>query len=271
MRFMGSVPGWIRPLVLALAMVAGASAPQAGEGDEVDVALILAVDISYSMDVEEQKLQKEGYIEALNSPEVLRAIRMGMTGKIAIAYFEWANSDDQRMVLPWTIIDGPESARAATSRIAASPLSRARRTSISGALGYARKMFEDLPFRPLRRVLDVSGDGPNNSGEPVERARNALLKDKVVINGLPIMIKRDYRGWGDIDNLDQYYQDCVIGGPGSFMLSIRTLDQFQSATRQKIIREVAEAGMADVEFVQQRRAKTDCMIGERMWRDRQFN
>ena len=262
---------WTRALLAALLLVGASSRLAAGEGEEVDVALVIAVDISFSMDLEEQKLQKEGYIDALNSPDVLRAIRMGMTGRIAVTYFEWANSGDQRIVVPWTIIDGPESARAVTDRIAATPIRRAQRTSISGALRFGQKLFEALPYQPLRRVIDVSGDGPNNAGEAVEAARDALLKDRIVINGLPILLKRDYRGWGDIDNLDTYYQDCVIGGPGSFMIPIRSMDQFLPATRQKIIREVADLGMSDVQYVQQRGKRSDCMIGERMWRDRQYN
>lgn len=267
----GGVRIWARLLLAVFALMGAVSRPVAGEGEEVDVALILAVDISYSMDLEEQKLQKEGYIDALNSAEVLRAIRMGMTGRIAVTYFEWANSGDQRIVVPWTIIDGPESARAVTDRIATTPIRRAQRTSIAGALRYGQKLFEELPYRPLRRVIDVSGDGPNNAGEPVETVRDSLLRDGIVINGLPILLKRDSRGWGDIANLDVYYQDCVIGGPGSFVIPIRSMDQFLPATRQKIIREVAELGMSDVQFVQQRGKRSDCLIGERMWRDRQYN
>jgi hypothetical protein len=264
---------WLRRAAFAalLALAPGlAVAAPGGEGEEVDVVLALAVDISYSMDPEEQALQKRGYIEALNSPEVLLAIRQGMIGKIAIAYFEWANSFDQRMVLPWTIIDGPASAKAATDIIAASPLRRAQRTSISGAIEFGHKLIEAAPYKPLRKVLDISGDGPNNNGSPVEFARDKALKDGIVINGLPIMIKRGGYGWGDIDNLDTYYQDCVIGGPGSFMIAIKSMDQFVPATKNKIIREVADLGARDVQFVQDR-PRANCFIGERMYRDRWGN
>ena len=260
-------------LCTALALTA-APAIAGPEGEEVDVALILAVDISYSMDLEEQKLQKDGYIEALNSPEVLNAISQGMTGKIAVAYFEWANAHDQRMVLDWTIIDGKQAARAVTDKIAASPLRRAQRTSISGALSYGHRMMNDLPFRALRRVIDVSGDGPNNAGAAVEPVRDRILADGIIINGLPILLKRQYGGWGDIGNLDQYYHDCVIGGPGSFVIPIRTLDQFQSATKQKIIREIAgldEPLIVPAQATQNRSDKADCMIGERMVRERWGN
>ncbi|HRK24576.1 MAG TPA: DUF1194 domain-containing protein [Beijerinckiaceae bacterium] len=239
--------------------------------EEVDVALVLAVDVSYSMDLEEQRLQREGYIAALNSPDVQRAIRMGMVGRIAITYVEWANAFDQTIVLPWTILDGPDSTRAATDRIAATPPRRAQRTSISGALTFSHKLLQDMPYRALRRIIDVSGDGPNNAGSAVERARDAVLADGITINGLPVMVKRNLAGWGDIDHLDAYYQDCVIGGPGAFVIGIRSMEEFLPATRQKIIREIASLGMADISPVQQRETKSDCMIGERMVRDRWGN
>lgn len=258
-------------LILAMSgMMAGAAEP---EGEEVDVALVLAVDISFSMDVEEQRLQKEGYVEALNSEEVLRAIAQGMTGKIAIAYFEWANSNDQRMVLDWTIIDGRQTARTVTDKILASPLRRAQRTSISGALNFGHKLMQGLPFQAARKVIDVSGDGPNNAGEAVERARDRVLADGIAINGLPVMIKRQSGGWGDIENLDIYYQDCVVGGPGSFVVPIKSRDQFLSATRQKIIREIAglDEPLVIPAQAQTQSRRTDCMIGERMVRERWGN
>ncbi|HRJ68294.1 MAG TPA: DUF1194 domain-containing protein [Beijerinckiaceae bacterium] len=238
----------------------------------MDVALVFAVDISYSMDPEEQALQKQGYVEALNSPEVLQAIRSGMTGKIAVSYFEWANAFDQRMVVPWTIIDGPESARAVTDRIVASPLRRSQRTSVSGAIAYGHKLIEAMPYRAFRKVLDVSGDGPNNNGDPVEVARDRALSAGIVINGLPIVLKRQTGyGWGDIKDLDLYYQDCVIGGPGAFMVAIVSRDQFVPATRSKILREIADLGARDVQYAQNDRRKSDCMIGERMYRERWGN
>ncbi len=255
----------------ALLFLASASVAQNNSGEEVDLALVIAVDISYSMDVEEQRLQKQGYVEALNSPEVIKAIQQGMIGKIAITYFEWANSFDQRMVVPWTIIDGPASAKAVTDIIEATPIRRAQRTSVSGAINFGHKLMTEIPFRPLRKVIDVSGDGPNNSGDPVLVARDRALQAGIVINGLPILLKRGNAGWGDISNLDLYFQDCVVGGPGSFMIPITTREQFVSATRAKIIREVADLGMSDVQLVQQGSGKSDCMIGERQFRERWGN
>lgn len=244
--------------------------PLRASEQEVDVALVIAVDISYSMDLEEQRLQRQGYIEALNSAEVQRAIRMGMVGRIAITYFEWANALDQRMVVPWTIIDGPETTRAVTDQIAATPIRRAQRTSISGALNFGHKLLQAAPYRALRKVIDVSGDGPNNAGEGVEAARDRVLADGITINGLPVMIKRQSYGWGDIDNLDAYYQDCVIGGNGAFVIPITEMEHFLTATKQKIIREVADLGASDVQRVQSE-ARSDCFIGEKRVRDRWGN
>ena len=265
----------MQAIAMALALLLGSFAADTARAqsgaEEVDLALVLAVDISYSMDLDEQKLQREGYIEALNSPEVLRAIRMGMIGKIAITYFEWANALDQRMVLPWTVIDGPAAAKAATDVIAATPIRRAQRTSISGALGFGHKLLQAAPYRPLRRVIDVSGDGPNNAGIAVEQARNSVLDDGIVINGLPVMIKRNTRGWGDIDHLDDYYRDCVTGGPGSFVIAITSMEQFHSATRQKIIREVAGLDHPMIVPAQVKSNRPDCMIGERQVRERWGN
>jgi len=270
----GGIAARLATLCAAGLLALGLSATRgiAAEGEEVDVALVFAVDISYSMDPEEQALQKQGYVEALNSPEVLQAIRSGMTGKIAVSYFEWANAFDQRMVVPWTIIDGPESARAVTDRIVASPLRRSQRTSVSGAIAYGHKLIEAMPYRAFRKVLDVSGDGPNNNGDPVEVARDRALSAGIVINGLPIVLKRQTGyGWGDIKDLDLYYQDCVIGGPGAFMVAIVSRDQFVPATRSKILREIADLGARDVQYAQNDRRKSDCMIGERMYRERWGN
>lgn len=255
-----------------LAFCAAVLPGQAQEGEEVDVALVFAVDISYSMDPEEQALQKQGYVEALTSPEVILAIRQGMTGKIAVAYFEWANSFDQRMVVPWSVIDGPQTAKAVADRIAGSPLRRAQRTSVSGAINFGHKLIEGMPYRAFRKVLDISGDGPNNNGDAVEAARDRALAAGIVINGLPIVLKRaSGYGWGDIANLDRYYEDCVIGGPGAFMVAIKSRDQFVPATRSKIIREVADLGARDVQYAQNAGPKSDCMVGERMYRERWGN
>jgi Protein of unknown function (DUF1194) len=171
----------------------------------VDVELVIAVDVSYSMDPDEQVLQREGYIIGLTSQEFLDALHQGIHGKIAVTYFEWAGASDQKIVVPWRLIDGPASARAFADEIAQAPYRRAYRTSISGALRFAQPLFEGSGFRGLRRVIDVSGDGANNQGLPVTLVRDEVLERGITINGLPILLKRPSAATMDIENLDVYY------------------------------------------------------------------
>src|SRR5258705_3647002 len=164
----------------------------------VDTELVIAVDVSNSMDPEEQELQREGYIAGLTSREFMQALRQGVNGKVAVIYFEWAGLYDQKIILPWRLIDGPETAAAVTNEIARSPYRRAPRTSIFGALQFAKPLFDASGFNGLRRVIDVSGDGVNNMGPPVTLMRDDVLGAGITINGLPIMLKRQvgYRMWG---------------------------------------------------------------------------
>jgi hypothetical protein len=196
----------------------------------VDVELVIAVDVSYSMDPDEQALQREGYILALTSKEFLQALRQGANGKIAITYFEWAGQSDQKVIMSWRLIDGPETADAVAAEIARAPYRRASRTSISGALRFAKPLFDESGYKGLRRVIDVSGDGTNNAGPLVVPMRDEVLAADITINGLPIMLKRPFVGTMDIENLDIYYEDCVIGGPGAFVVPIREREKFIEVT-----------------------------------------
>ena len=235
----------------------------------VDVELVLAVDISYSMDEEEQHLQREGYIEALKSQEFLKALQAGTHGRIAVAYMEWASSYDQRTVVNWTLIDGPESAAAFATQLANAPYRRASRTSISGAIDGAMRLFESNGYDGVRRVIDISGDGPNNNGSPVTLARDSALEKGIVINGLPIMVKEPSYSTMDIDNLDYYYEDCVVGGPGSFVITIKDRDKFKEAIRTKLLMEVAgRTPDRPVVRVADKEPRVNCMIGEKIWQDR---
>ncbi len=235
----------------------------------VDVEFVLAVDVSYSMDPDEQALQREGYVGALTSPEFLNALRQGMHGRIAITYFEWAGAADQRIVMPWRVIDGAASAQAVANEIARAPYRRAYRTSISGALHFAGPLFEESGYRGIRRVIDVSGDGVNNQGMPVTLIRDEVLAKGVTINGLPIMLKRPTAARMDIENLDVYYEDCVIGGPGAFVIAIREREQFKEATRTKLVLEIAGLALKPrVVAASAEAPRISCTIGERMWQDR---
>ena len=235
----------------------------------VDVELVLAVDVSYSMDPDEQALQREGYRLALTSKEFLNALREGRYRKIAITYIEWAGESDQKIVMPWRLIDGPEAADAVAAEIARAPYRRASRTSISGALRFAKPLFDNSGYRGLRRVIDVSGDGANNNGPLVVPTREDVLASGITINGLPIMLKRANIGSIDIEQLDIYYEDCVIGGPGAFVIPIRERGKFIEATRTKLVLEIA--GRQPERRVIPASAdapRISCTIGEKMWRDR---
>ena len=235
----------------------------------VDVELILAVDVSYSMDMDELAIQREGYAQAIVSKEFLQALKTGPNGKISVTYFEWAASTDQKIIIPWRVIDGPETADAVASEIMKTPIRRASRTSISGAINFAMPLFDENPHRGLRRVIDISGDGPNNNGTPVTLARDAALEKGIVINGLPIMVKEPSYSTMDIDNLDFYYEDCVIGGPGSFVVTIKDRDRFKEAIRTKLLLEVAgRTPERRILPVAEKEPRVPCMIGEKIWQDR---
>lgn len=243
---------------------------QKGEASPVvDVELVLAVDVSYSMDLDELALQREGYALAVTSPDFLKALKSGPIGKVAITYFEWAASTDQKVIIPWRVVDGPESAGAVAAEILKAPLRRASRTSISGAINYSLQLFEQNPHTGIRRVIDVSGDGPNNNGAPVTIARDAALEKGITINGLPIMVKELNPSTMDIPNLDYYYEDCVIGGPGSFVVSIKSKEKFAEAIRTKLVLEVANLlPERPVKLASNREPRVPCLIGEQIWQDR---
>ena len=235
----------------------------------VDVELVLAVDVSYSMDMDELAVQREGYAQAIVSKEFLQALKALPNGKVAVTYFEWAATSDQKIIIPWRVIDGPETADAVADEIMKTPIRRASRTSISGAINFAMPLFDENPYKGLRRVIDISGDGPNNNGTPVTLARDAALEKGIIINGLPIMVKEPTYSTMDIDNLDWYYEDCVIGGPGSFVVAIKDREKFKEAIRSKLLLEVAgRTPDRPVIPVAGKEPRIPCMIGEKIWQDR---
>jgi uncharacterized protein DUF1194 len=276
MRWCVSIGAVLVAGALAGGDVAGIAAPnprnQMTDKDAasaVDVELVLAVDVSYSMDMDELAIQREGYAQAIVSKEFLQALKTGPNGKIAVTYFEWAASSDQKIIIPWRMIDGPETADAVANEIMKTPIRRASRTSISGAINFAMPLFDENPYHGLRRVIDISGDGPNNNGAPVTGARDAALAKGIVINGLPIMVKEPSYSTMDIENLDFYYEDCVIGGPGSFVVSIKDREKFKEAIRTKLLLEVANR-MPERRTVPvaAKEPRVPCMIGEKIWQDR---
>ncbi len=208
-------------------------------GSEVDVELVLAVDISQSMDRDEQEIQRAGYVAALTSPEVLDAIRFGPIGRIAVSYLEWGGEGEHFIVAGWTVIKDLESANAFAAQVAEAPLRQKQRTSIASALGEAVTMVQVNSFNGLRKVIDVSGDGPNNQGGKVTASRDAALASGITINGLPLMMKNEQNAWQGILHLDHYYEDCVIGGPGAFAIPVRSKEGFADAIRMKLVLEIA--------------------------------
>ena len=276
MRWCVSIAGALIASVLMTADVASVASPSSrpladsrADLPSVDVELILAVDVSYSMDMDELALQREGYALAITSKEFLQALKTGPNGKVVVTYFEWAASSDQKIIIPWRVIDGPESADAVAADILKAPLRRASRTSISGAINFAMPLFDDSGYRGLRRVIDISGDGPNNNGTPVTLARDAALEKGITINGLPIMLKAPSYSTMDIENLDFYYEDCVIGGAGSFVVPIQTREKFKEAIRTKLTLEVAgRVPERPVVPVSSQTPRISCMIGEQIWQDR---
>jgi hypothetical protein len=219
------------------------------------------------MDLDEQRLQRDGYEAAFRDPELQQAITSGTYGRIAVAYVEWAGPSWQAVTIPWTVIDSAAGARAFADRLAAQPISRQRLTSIGAALHFARHLLADSGSVGLRRVIDVSGDGPNNSGPPVAPTRDALVADGIVVNGLPIMLKAASPSFFDLADLDRYYASCVIGGPGAFMVPVKDIGELKSAIRRKLLLEISGWGPPPRVIPTQAGGTQayDCSIGERQW------
>jgi hypothetical protein len=232
------------PLMAAIAWLAALAlqpliSATAFAGQPVDLELILAVDVSGSMDPDEARLQRRGYEQALVSPQVIEAIKAGAAGRIAVAYVEWAGMGYHKVVVDWTLIDGMDSAKAFVARLAAQPITTAHRTSISGAIDLSVPLFGANDYDGVRRVIDISGDGANNYGRLVTEARDAAVKQGVIINGLPVMGDPGGTSHPSSANLDLFYRDCVIGGPGAFYVVARGFGDFGRAIRKKLILEVA--------------------------------
>lgn len=243
---------------LLLILCTGCAAVPAPAAMPVDVELVLAVDVSRSMDTDEFALQRAGYVEAIRHPDFVSAVRAGRHGRIAITYFEWAGTVREESLIAWRVIDGQAAADAFADALARRPFGGYLGTSISGAIAFGADLFDDNVADGNRKVIDVSGDGPNNAGPPVVASRDWAVSAGIVINGLPILI-RPSPSFGD---LDRYYAECVVGGPGSFVLPIRAKQEFATAIRHKLILEVS--GIApEPTIVPAEEQPVDCLRGER--------
>jgi hypothetical protein len=236
---------WFRCAIVVLAFSFGAPALRASAAEPVDLLLILAADVSRSVDSQKFQLQREGYAAALANPRVLDAIRAGRNGRIGVLFLEWSGFGNQKVVIDWMLVDGPKAAQAFGDRLVESPRSFADRTSISGGIDAAVAQLARAPFSAERRTIDVSGDGTNNAGRDVGQARDEALALGVTINGLVILSDTPLPWNPEHTNppggLTKYYRDNVIGGPGSFVLEAKDFNSFGQAIVKKMIAEIADA------------------------------
>lgn len=247
-------------------------APQSYAADPVDVELVLAADVSLSMSPDELEIQRHGYATALTDPNVLRAIAEGVHGKIAVTYFEWAGATSQHVIIPWTVIASRADAERIAEKLVALPSHQSRRTSISSALTFAADLFAESGFSGMKRVIDISGDGPNNEGHPVDATRDAVVGQGIAINGLPVMTKGTELKPYEVDGLDAYYSACVIGGPGAFVMPVSGWAQFPETIRRKLLLEIASRPPSGSDgdeklpvILAQAKPSYDCLIGEKLW------
>jgi hypothetical protein len=229
--------------VLALATLGVIGPAVASAAEQVDLLLVLASDVSRSVDHPKFLLQREGYAAAVADPHVLDAIKSGPHQRIALCFVEWSGFGAQKLVIDWTMIDGAPAARKFGDQLIELPRSFADRTSISGGIEFAVAQLEHAPFEAQRRTIDVSGDGTNNAGRDVKLARDEALAKGIVINGLVILSDRPVPWNAEHTNppggLDKYYQDNVVGGPGAFVLVAENFNSFGRAIIKKLIAEIA--------------------------------
>jgi Protein of unknown function (DUF1194) len=229
-------------IVLAFASALFAASP--AQTEPVDLLLVLAADVSRSVDSQKFQLQREGYAAALADPRVIDAIQSGRRGRIGVLFLEWSGFGNQKVVIDWTVVDGPKAAQAFGDRLLESPRSFADRTSISGGIDAAVAQLARAPFEAQRRTIDVSGDGTNNAGRDVGLARDEAMALGISINGLVILSETPLPWNPEHTNppggLTKYYRDSVIGGPGSFVLEAKDFNSFGEAIVKKMIAEIAE-------------------------------
>jgi hypothetical protein len=235
----------MRTLRFLLAILFLALVPSAHAAEEVDLLLVLAVDVSRSIDQPKFQLQRDGYAAAISNKSVLDAIHGGPHQKIALNYVEWSGFGAQKLLIDWTIIDGPASARRVGDQFVEAPRPFADRTSISGGIEFAAAQIARAPFTAPRQVIDVSGDGTNNAGRDVQAARNEVAAKGIIINGLVILTEGQFLFNADHTNppggLEKYYRDNVIGGPGAFVMVAENFNDFGRAIVKKMIAEIAGA------------------------------
>lgn len=240
----------VRSLAFTLAIAGAVVAPPVRAAEPVDLLLVLASDVSRSVDSRKFQLQREGYAAAIGNPQVLDTIRSGRNGRIGVLFLEWSGFGNQRVVVDWSIIDGAKAAQTFGDRLLESPRSFADRTSISGGIDAAVEQLSRAPFSSDRRAIDVSGDGTNNAGRDAGQARDEALARGITINGLVILsdtpLPWNPEHTNPAGGLAKYYRDNVTGGPGSFVLEAKDFNSFGQAIIKKLVAEIADAGGQDV-------------------------
>jgi hypothetical protein len=258
---------WMRAPIAAAVLVAAPGAAQedaqapvddgwtedgweeASDPRAVDLELVLAVDVSRSMDYEEQLVQRDGYVAAFRDPSVIGALTGGYHGRAAVTYMEWAGEPTQYQTVDWMLIETTDDAAAFAAAMEAAPIEAYRGTSISGALQAAAWLISNNQYDGIRRVIDISGDGSNRDGIAVEPVRDTLVANGIIINGLPLMLRPSggygggfggggFGGFSEVGDLESYYRDHVIGGQGSFVLPVHSVDELPASIRQKLILEI---------------------------------
>jgi hypothetical protein len=247
-RQMGSLMRTARTLLLVV-LAATVLSPAAPAADKVDLLLVLAADVSRSVDASKFQLQREGYAAAVSNPRVLDAVRSGRNGRIGVIYIEWSGVGSQRVLIDWTTLSDAESAKAFGDRLLEAPRSFADRTSISGAIEFAMTQFARAPFEAVRKTIDISGDGTTNAGRDVTSARDEAVAQGITINGLVILSATPLPWNPDHTNppggLDAYYRNNVTGGPNSFVMVAENFNTFGQAILNKLVAEVAAADRAE--------------------------
>ena len=235
----------VRTLLLLILTGVAAVPAAAAAAEQVDLLLVLAADVSRSVDNAKFQLQREGYAAAISDPRVLDAIRSGRNGRVGLTFVEWSGAGSQRVLIDWTTIGDAETARGFGDRLLEAPRSFADRTSISGAIEFAMGQLARAPYESARRTIDVSGDGTNNAGRDVTLARDEAVAKGITINGLVILSATPLPWNPDHTNppggLDNYYRTNVVGGPGAFVLVAKDSSSFGEAIIEKMIAEVALA------------------------------
>ena len=199
----------------------------------------MAVDVSLSIDEKEEAVQRNGYVHALKDKRVADAIRSGPVGRIAITYVEWSSVYHQVQLVPWTVISDQKTANAFAEEVGKAPIKPGSTTSISGGIDFAVKLLKDNGYDPARRVIDISGDGYSDYGRPVKDARDDAVKEGITINGLAMMFERPKWKQEVPEDLDRYYHEQVIGGPGAFFITVRTPNDFSQSLLHKLVLEIA--------------------------------